>query len=634
MPERKRTFRTTDILAHKSISGVAAAPDGLAAAFTLTRTDLAANKDVNEVWAWSGSGGARQVTFDGSAQQPAFSPAGDRLAFTSDRGGASPQLYVMARELSEGRRITDFAHGVTAFRWGPAGRRIAVIAKPDRTPAEKKRDKGKLDWWTCDRDERRQALWVVPASGRGKPRRVSAPDEHVGSAAWTPDGRQIAYVASPVAGIDSQWFQAQLKVVGADGRRRRTIRGLRGHAAPGPIDVSLDGSSVLVCCAGTGRDVFNVAARAVDLKTGKTRTVARGFDYWTVSPCWLPDGSVLCRTDIGTAGRLAVCRVGSSPRLLETGPGLAAGPAASADGRRVFYAYSEGDRPDELYVTEADGSAPPVALSSVNKAMARVRLAPTETVRWKSGDLGVEGLLFLPTKAGARKPYPLVVIPHGGPYGSSLNSYGPAPIPNVFCAAGYACLMPNFRGSTGYGAEFLLRIVRDWGDGPLADCMAGVDALVRRGVADRRRLAILGGSYGGYLTAWAVGHTNRFRSAVMRAAVTNNISMFGTTDVPSFMLHSAGAKPTDFSDDFWAKQSPLYHAGRVRTPTLVVTGDSDVRVPPAQSHEFYRAMKAAGVETKLVIFPREPHGLVEPRHRLAFARQALAWIDEHTLVSG
>jgi dipeptidyl aminopeptidase/acylaminoacyl peptidase len=105
--------------------------------------------------------------------------------------------------------------------------------------------------------------------------------------------------------------------------------------------------------------------------------------------------------------------------------------------------------------------------------------------------------------------------------------------------------------------------------------------------------------------------------------------MFGTTDVPSFMLHSAGAAPADFSDEFWARQSPLYHAARVRTPTLVVTGDSDVRVPPSQSHEFYRALKAAGVETELVIFPREPHGLSEPRHRLAFARQALAWIDEH-----
>jgi dipeptidyl aminopeptidase/acylaminoacyl peptidase len=165
--------------------------------------------------------------------------------------------------------------------------------------------------------------------------------------------------------------------------------------------------------------------------------------------------------------------------------------------------------------------------------------------------------------------------------------------------------------------------------GPFSDIMAGVDSLIARGLADGKRLAVFGGSYGGYMTCWTVGHTNRFRCAVAVAAVTDVISEWSSADIPGFMIYSSGGRRPSLDDAFWREQSPIHHVDKVKTPTLVITGDSDTRVPPGQSHEFYRALKLRGVETRLVLYPREPHGLAEPRHRAHYFRIILDWIDEH-----
>jgi dipeptidyl aminopeptidase/acylaminoacyl peptidase len=270
-------------------------------------------------------------------------------------------------------------------------------------------------------------------------------------------------------------------------------------------------------------------------------------------------------------------------------------------------------------------------LTDVNRAVEAITLAHSQVVTWKNDGMEIEGILYLPTKAGSRKPYPLVLMPHGGPYSVSTASYVNAVVPNIFCAAGYACLQPNFRGSTGYGRLFTRKIVGDWGDGPFRDIMAGVDALIRRGVIDGKRMAVFGSSYGGYVTAWTIGHTTRFKCAVAAAAVTDNVSMWGTTDIPDFMFRSSGKARIAFTDDYWRDQSPLSHVDKVKTPTLVITGEEDVRVPPSQSHEFYRALKAQGVDTRLLLYPREPHGIVEPRHRQHYLETVLSYINGHVM---
>ncbi len=632
MAKGSRTFTIADVFKHRALTDLSVAPDGRTAAFAVSQANLKGNKQVSDVWAWSEDGGAWQVTFGGKSAQPALSPNGRSLAYVAERDDKKRQVFVMKGALSEGRPVTDFEDGVVRFEWSPEGRRLAVIAVAAKTPAEKERDEKKHDWWTCDADERRRALWNVSARGGGKPVRLSAEDEHVSSAAWTPDGERLVYVACPIGTIDSQWFESELKIVTAKGGGRRTVCPVRGHAVEGRIGVSADGKSALICEAYDERDLFHTVAKVVDLGDGSKRRVARGFDLQSVNARWLPDGRVLFETGVGTSQRIGGCAVGGRPQLLDTGPGVAFQSAMAPGAGRAFYFYSEAQKPDEVFSIALDGGDGPAALTNLNRTLGNVRLAQAEAPRWRSEKKhDAEGLLYLPTKAGARKPFPLILMPHGGPYGASLNSCASALAPNVFCAAGYACFMPNFRGSTGYGRAFTRKIVRDWGDGPFADIMAGVDALIRRGVVDRKRMAVFGGSYGGYLTAWTIGHTNRFRCAVAVAAVINNISMWGATDIPRFQYYSSGKAATSFSDSFWLKQSPLYYADRVKTPTLVITGEVDKRVPPGQSGELYRALKARGVETELLYYPREAHGIGEPQHRRHYFQRILAWINEHTL---
>ena len=630
MAGRKRAFRVNDLLSYKAIGAPTCTPDGKTVAFMAGQPDAKANKVVSEIWAWSADRGAWQVTFGGKAGLPQFSPRGDKLAFLSDRAGEKPQLFVMGAALCEGRKVTSFDDGVAGFRWSPDGRRLAVIAKANKTGSQKKRDGDKLDWWTVDADEPKRRLWVVNADGTGAPRQITADGEHVNTVAWTPDGKRLVYSSCPRANIDSQWTQSDLKVVSAAGRGARVLCPVRGHLVDSRIEVSANGKSVLLCEQYDDRDTFHDTAKVVDLRTGRKQAVARRHDRRGMNAQWLSDREVCLEADDGTAFCIYVCKLGGVPRKLPTGPGVAAQAAVAPKANRVFYVCSEGSRPDELRMMPLDGKGKPVALTDLNRGVERVALARTETVSWKSPDgLRIEGLLYLPPAGAGRKPYPLVLMPHGGPYHASTNSYTGATVPNVFCAAGYACLLPNFRGSTGRGRLFTRKIIRNWGDGPFADIMSGVDALIRRGVVNPRRMAVFGGSYGGYMTCWAVTHTRRFRCAVAVAAVTNLLSEWGATDIPTFAIDSAGGALPSMADRFWRDQSPLHHAHKVRTPTLIVTGEVDQRVHPNQSHEFYRALKLRGVETKLVLYPREPHGVSEPRHRLHYFKSILNWIDEH-----
>lgn len=630
MAKSKRPFEVKDIFRYRALSAVAVTRDGRLAAFVAAQPDLKENKGTSEIWAWSSERGAWQVTFGGEAGQPQFSPRGDRLAFVSNRGGKS-QLYVMRTGLSEGRKVTNFEHGVVKFVWSPDGRRLAAVAQPDRTPEEKKKDEEKRDWRAVDADERRRALWVVNADGRGAPSRVSGDSEHVSSVAWTPDGRRLVYTACPLASINSQWYESNLRVADARGRRGRTVCPVRGHQMESPIHVSPDGESLLLSESYDQRHMFHDVAKLIHLTTGDKRLVHPRTDLRSIMPQWLSDGRVFFEAGVRTRNGFFICAVGGRPRPLETGSAVATQAAVAGEARLAFYVGAASQEPDELCATSLDGSGAPARLTNVNRATDAAKLAHSEVVTWLNDGMEMEGILYLPTKAGARKPYPLVLMPHGGPYGASTVSYANAVVPNIFCAAGYACLQPNFRGSTGYGRLFTRKIVGDWGDGPFRDIMAGVDFLIRRGVVDSRRMAIFGSSYGGYVTAWTVGHTNRFKCAVAAAAVVDNVSMWGTTDIPDFMVRSSGKARIAFADVYWREQSPLSHVGKVKTPTLVITGEEDVRVPPGQSHELYRALKAHGVDTRLVLYPREPHGIGEPRHRQHYLETVLSYINAHVM---
>jgi dipeptidyl aminopeptidase/acylaminoacyl peptidase len=256
----------------------------------------------------------------------------------------------------------------------------------------------------------------------------------------------------------------------------------------------------------------------------------------------------------------------------------------------------------------------------------------TELVTWTGpGDLEIEGLLTYPVGYEEGDRVPLVLDVHGGPAGAHSRGFTGGPgiyMTQVFAQHGYAVLRPNPRGSTGYGRDFRYANRKDWGYGDFEDLMAGVDTVVEQGVAHPDSLALMGWSYGGYMTSFAVTKTDRFQAASMGAGLPNLISMTGTTDIPDYLVAHMGG---EFWNDYatYEKHSAIYRVDQVSTPTQVLHGAEDDRVPTRQGQEFYRALERQGVPTEMVLYPRTPHGPQEPKLLMDVTPRILDWFDQH-----
>jgi dipeptidyl aminopeptidase/acylaminoacyl peptidase len=290
-------------------------------------------------------------------------------------------------------------------------------------------------------------------------------------------------------------------------------------------------------------------------------------------------------------------------------------------------------RPNEVYAAAIDRpSIEPRRLTDLNPQVAQIALGRAETVRWKSSkdNREIEGIVVYPVdyREGARVP--LITSVHGGPEGAYVLSFmaSHGEFPHIYAARGYATFYPNFRGSSNYGAEFASANVGDLGGGDYEDVLSGIDYLVNRGIADASRLAIKGWSYGGYLAGWAIGHTDRFKAAVFGAGLSNAISYYSQGDIQfqRETLHQGTPwrNPKNMID-----RSPVMYLQNAKTPSLIFHGEKDERVPLPQSLETYMGLKKAGVPTQLIIYPREPHGLREPKHQLDKMRRELDWIEKH-----
>jgi dipeptidyl aminopeptidase/acylaminoacyl peptidase len=250
-----------------------------------------------------------------------------------------------------------------------------------------------------------------------------------------------------------------------------------------------------------------------------------------------------------------------------------------------------------------------------------------------SDGLTIEGILLKPVGYQAGQRYPLLVEEHGGPTDASLDDFkGTSTSPGqVWAGRGWAVLYPNPRGSEGYGQRFMLANIKDLGGGDYRDIMAGVDDVIRRGIADSSRMAFEGWSYGGYMTAWVVGHTSRFKAARMGAGMSDLMSMYGTSEIPGYNGLFEGGMPSARTLATYREHSPITYADRVTTPVLILHGAADPRVPPGQALEFYRALKDRGKTVELVLYPREQHRFTEYFHQLDRMQRDSSWITRYTL---
>ena len=310
------------------------------------------------------------------------------------------------------------------------------------------------------------------------------------------------------------------------------------------------------------------------------------------------------------------------------------GGTFSRDGGSVAFTLSDPRKPADVQVaTIGTGPLKPRQLSDHNPQVRDFTLGTSEVVTWKSADgMDVDGVLLRPAGYVTGRRYPLVAYIHGGPAGAWSQGFA-ASWSNpgqVLAGQGFAVFYPNPRGSSAYGEKFLRANIKDWGAGDYRDIQTGIDALVARGVADSTRLAQTGWSYGGYMTAWTLTQTNRFKAVVVGAGLTDMYSMYATNDIPRTLDGYFGAEPWNDTTEY-RKRSAMTYIKNAHTPTLILHGQADLRVPIGQAQELYAGLKKNGVPVQLVFYPREPHGLQEPRHQLDKMKREVEWIRRWTL---
>jgi dipeptidyl aminopeptidase/acylaminoacyl peptidase len=367
---------------------------------------------------------------------------------------------------------------------------------------------------------------------------------------------------------------------------------------------------------------------------GEAKKLAETHDrYSSQITGWSSDGKEIYYLELyKTSQKLFALPIdGRKPRMITKGPGAYSASAFRKDGRTMAYVYQTTELPPDIYISDSEDLYP-IKLTAVNAQYPRYPMAVTEIISWKSSDgQEVEGLLTYPVRYQKGQRYPLILNIHGGPTGVFIQSYTAAssiyPI-QVFAEEGFVILRPNPRGSAGYGSEFRFANYGDWGFGDFEDVMSGVDKVIEMGVGHPDRLCVMGWSYGGYLTSFIVTKTDRFKAASVGAGFPDLISFTGTTDVPGFIPDYLAGQPWDRLDAY-LKHSGMFNVKGVTTPTQILHGEEDTRIPIGQGLEFYNALKIQGCPTEMVVYPRTPHNPREPRFVVDIADRVLRWFNKH-----
>lgn len=665
-PQQARGFGFDDALNLVGVAAPRLSPDGSRVLFARDELDWDENKRNIRIWIVGTDGsGARPFTASTEDRNAEWSPDGRWVAFTrpvqrkGDEADAKPrQLFVMPAGGGEPAQLTRHPTSVGRYAWTRDGASIFFLA-PDSLPdaAEKERKNGadavfvdegpngqtRGSWngvWKVDLPVRGSGLAEAPVDAV----RATPQGRIASSFAVSPDGNHLAYVfrtenrrnaghlgeiaLRPARGLDGADDVAEERLTRNDAPESQLAWSPDGRrlafVAPDLESWELDQGNLYV----------------YDVPSGRTRQVLADFEGDLRDFRWHPGGRAvdfvaLERTD---ANFYRVELASGEVQQLTREPGVASAPSWDRFHHAAAFAHASPTAPADIWLARLDGGGM-VRLTDANPALAGKDLADPEIVRWNSADgLEIEGLLYLPPgrgaageggrspDAGQRGPGAAVLQIHGGPAGVFTRRFDPGA--QILAAHGYAVLQPNVRGSSGYGDALLRGNMNDIGGGDYEDLMSGVDAMVERGVAHPDSLAVKGWSYGGILGGWTITRTDRFKAASLGAMVADWRSEFGAGfnfDVVRWYL---GGDPWS-NRDFWTDRSPYTHLDKVRTPTILFHGAADRTDTMEQSMNFFAGLRHLGVEARFVLFPREGHGIREPRHRRTLLTEEMRWLQGH-----
>jgi len=639
-----------DLFKVKALGGLQVSPNGAAILYTVRTADLEKNQANTDVWLLTLPERARsenvQLTRNPKDDtSPRWRPDGAAFAFLSVRPDADGKegkraLYLMEPRGGEPEKLFEHETAIGSFQWSPDGKWIAFAAQ-EKEPADAKdqRDQGR-DVAVEDEPGQYTHLWMLDVGARTARRVTSGTGYSVNDFGVSPDGKAIAFAAAPSPRITDGWRSDIYLVATDSGAAPRKLTTNPGpDTSPG---FSPDGALIYYHAMQT--DSYRVGQSRVyrmPKDGGTPEDVSPDLDVEPSAYHFTADGKgAFFIATAGTTRGLYYLPFATRKAQRQSGDqGVVSQLSFSKDGKRMAYVRETMTKPQELYVAdeanrpELDGLKNFTPLTRHNADAAAWAVGLTDVIRWKSVDgRQIEGILVYPAGwTPARGPAPLVVKIHGGPSGVFVQNFQASSFSadaQRYAADGYAVLLPNPRGSSGYGDATQQAVVKDWGGLDFQDIMTGVDTLVARGIAHQDSLGVMGWSYGGYMTAWTISQTDRFKAAVVGAGITEAIAMWGTQDIIHvFEAYFGGSPWADGAWEAYQKSSPLAHMRNAKTPTLIIHGRNDPRVPPNQATILHRTLRALNVPTELMWLPRTGHGPSEPGLQYETAKAQKEWMD-------
>lgn len=656
-PNEKKPFDAWALQRLVRLSEARVSPDGSTVAFVGARVSLLRNNIEKHIYTIPLDGGeSTRITFAGkSNQHPSWSPNSRHLAFVSDRSG-SPQVWLMDYEGGSARQLTNLAGGADSVVFSPDGKRILFtsLIYPDcgaDNGCNKERLQQKIDnpvkatmytgllyrHWDKWADGRKRQMFVLDVDETNKeesprgltPTQFDVPPFSLSSSdAYdvSPDGFEVCFTmnaeSDPATSINSDLYVIPIE----GGEPIAITSNLATDTSP---VYSPDGNYIAYRAhrrPGFESDRFELMI--FNRATGEISNLTETLDRSVTGVAWAPDSSRLFFTaeDHGREPIYTVPVGGGGINLAVFGDAHHADVQLLPDGQSVVYTGHSGSHPVEIFRGYSSGG-PPEQLTSLNEeVLGEYAVAPFEEVIYESIDgMSVSGFEVKPPGFSFENEYPLLVLIHGGPQGAWGESWSYRWNAQVFAGAGYVVFMPNPRGSTGYGQAFTDAITGEWGGMVYEDILSGVDYLLRRPYINSTKIVAAGGSYGGYMINWILGHTDRFQAVVSHAGLYDLASFFGATEELWFPLWEFYGPPWK-NQEMYQKWSPATFAEKFNTPTLIIHGQRDYRVPVTQGMQLFTALQLRKIPSQFLYYPDEGHWITKPRNSVHWYQNVTGWL--------